>query len=65
MRAELGVLTPPQEDAEFFQQWLLALKTTEDAMLRGDSATAQAADNTSVQDAYVLGLKDACVLRTS
>jgi hypothetical protein len=65
MRASLSALTPPLAGRATFADWMAQLKSTEDAMLRGDITSAQETDSRSQQDAQQLGLADACVTTTN
>jgi len=61
MRSELSSLTPSPTQRPTFADWMRQLRATEDAMLRGDSATAQRTDLLSQQDARQLGLAADCI----
>lgn len=63
MRSRLSVLTPPEPQRENFGAWLAGLKAVEDAMLRGDLATAQAKDAEVWRYVAALDLSDSCAPR--
>jgi hypothetical protein len=64
MRVRLSALTPPVHEQATFADWMVQLKGTEDAAIRGDMAAVQQYDRGAQQDATVLGLGDACIYRT-